>query len=75
MRPDVPMNELAQIVVDDFGGSPIAKHNMPCAVCRGAKAVLLMSEGRFLPCWSCHGEGWRTLRLPKWLRWLGRWLR
>jgi hypothetical protein len=60
--------KLAEIIVNDFGGSPFCEHNYPCPVCRCCKAVLDMNAGRFGPCWQCQREGWRTLRLPKWLR-------
>ena len=62
--------ELAQIKVDDFGGAPVAEHNMPCSVCRVEKAVLDLGTGRFEPCWKCQSQGWRTERFPKWVRWL-----
>ena len=66
--------KLAEIIVDDFGGAPAAEHNMPCAICRERKAVLLLDYGRFAPCWECQRRGWRTTRPPRWLRWLLDWL-
>lgn len=62
--------ELSPIVVNDFGGAPIAEHNMPCAVCGCCHAVLYLNTGVFLPCWKCQKHGWRTVQVPKWLRFL-----
>jgi hypothetical protein len=63
--------ELARIVVDDFGGAPIAEHNMPCAVCGREHAVLCLNNGTFEPCWNCQRAGWVLIdrkRLPWWRR-------
>lgn len=46
---------------------PAAEHNMPCCVCGKKHAVLYLSRGTFQPCWSCQEQGWRTVRLPRWL--------
>ena len=62
--------ELAEIKVDDFGGAPVAEHNMPCPVCRKNPAVLLLNDGTFNPCHECSEKGWVTVKMPKWLRWL-----
>lgn len=61
---------LAEITVDTFGGSPVAEHNMPCAVCRNKHAVLDMNTGKFQPCWGCQKSGWALVKRS----WLGRWL-
>ncbi len=63
--------ELAKIEVNDFGGAPVAEHNMPCAVCRVRHAVIELNAGRFSPCWPCQYNGWKTLnfyKLPLWKR-------
>ena len=52
------MIPLAKIIVNDFGGAPIAEHNFPCPVCRSAKAVLDLNTGIFHPCWDCRKKGW-----------------
>lgn len=39
--------ELAKIEVNDYGGAPVATHNMPCAVCRTKHAVIELNTGRF----------------------------
>ncbi len=54
--------ELAKIEVDTFGGSPVAEHNMPCAVCRERHAILDLNCGVMLPCWTCQREGFRTFK-------------
>lgn len=66
--------ELAHIVVNDFGGAPVAEHNMPCPVCGVNHAVLYLNAGIFYPCRQCAREGWTLLRLPRWLsrRWRNR---
>ena len=48
--------DLIQIKINDFGGSPVCEHNMPCAICHKSKAVLQMQEGIFYPCWECQKE-------------------
>lgn len=58
--------ELAEIEIDDFGGAPVAEHNMPCVVCGARKAVYELSCGRFQPCWGCQEKGWRTAKFPRW---------
>lgn len=65
---------MAEIVINDFFGAPFCEHNYPCCVCRTEKAVYLMGEGRFLPCWSCQRAGWRTARLPRWVWRLAEWV-
>lgn len=64
-----PINEhgLAKIWLRQHG--PIATHNMPCTTCSGRPAVYFTGSGQFDPCWTCQAEGWRTIRLPRWLRW------
>jgi len=57
---------MAEIVINDFGGAPYAKHNMPCAVCGKKKAVFEINYGRFQPCWECQDAGWRTVRFNGW---------
>lgn len=51
--------KLLEIKVFDYGGSPVATHNMPCAVCRTRHAVIMLSEGIFQPCWECQAKGWK----------------
>lgn len=63
-------SELAKITVNDFGGAPVAEHNMPCPVCGIKHAVLYLNAGIFYPCRQCERGGWTLLRLP---RWLSRW--
>jgi hypothetical protein len=53
--------ELARIEVNDFGGSPVAEHNMPCAVCGRRKAVIVLNTGIFEPCWTCQ-KTWELRR-------------
>lgn len=55
-----------------------ATHDVPCPVCMNEKALLTrdMTPGSrkphtFQPCDRCQQQGWRTIRLPKWLR---RWM-
>jgi hypothetical protein len=55
---------LAKIEINDFGGAPIAEHNMPCAVCGTNHAVLEIGFGRFSPCWECQKKGWELIRKP-----------
>lgn len=53
---------------------PAAEHDMPCAVCRQAPAVLDLSIGVFRPCWKCQ-ESWNMAHRPVLMpRWLWRWL-
>ena len=54
-------------VINDFGGAPVAEHDVICPVCVEHHAVLLLNEGRFLPCWNCQSKGWRTYQFPHWL--------
>lgn len=64
--------KLAEIKVNDFGGSPIAEHNMPCAVCRNSHAVIDLNTGIFHPCWPCQDRQWILVNiktLPFWVRW------
>lgn len=46
--------KLTEIIVNDFGGSPVAEHNMPCAVCWVNRAILTLNVGAFRPCWDCQ---------------------
>lgn len=62
--------ELAKIEINDFGGAPVAEHNMPCPVCSMKPAVLILNTGTFMPCRGCQEKGWRTLKT----NWLTRWL-
>jgi len=63
---------LAEIRVDDLGGAPVAKHNMPCPICLREHAVLFLNTGQFFPCWKCQKDGWRTVKLPKWVIWISK---
>ncbi len=61
--------EMIRPQVNTFGGSPVAVHNMPCAVCGSIKAVYHMSvndpkAGCFSPCWDCQSRGWMLIQ-PK----------
>jgi hypothetical protein len=60
--------EMVKPVVNDFGGAPIAEHNIPCAVCWTRPAVYNLSAqkplgGKFSPCWICQEEGWFLSRV------------
>ena len=59
--------KLLPIKVDDYGGAPVATHNMPCNVCRDKHAVINLSTGVFEPCWSCQSSGWVCVKFPMWL--------
>ena len=54
-------------VVNDFGGAPVAEHDVVCPICGQRHAVLLLNVGRFSPCWDCQRKGWRTYKFPLWL--------
>lgn len=66
----------AEIIINDFGGSPIAEHNMPCPICLKHKAVYDLSHGFFQPCWVCQNEvRWMTVKakgpIGKWfIKWI-----
>lgn len=67
--------KLAQIIVNDFDGAPVAEHNFPCAVCQDLPAVLHLPTGIFHPCRLCQSVGWRLFNPPRWLeRLISRWL-
>ena len=66
---DVSPLEVHKPVVHTDGG-PWAHHDQACPVCQENHAVLNLNTGRYNPCWACRREGWRTLKLPKWLKWL-----
>ena len=70
--------ELAKIEINDFGGAPVATHNMPCATCLKNHAVYVLSEGHFEPCWDCQRAGYFLMtptssRFQKWLRRFVKW--
>ena len=50
--------------VEDFGGAPVAVHDMPCAVRwqSGDPAVLDISTGVFHPGWKAQEQGWRLVK-------------
>lgn len=57
------MKELFKPTINDFGGSPIAEHDMPCSVCLKRPAVYQLSaqvpkSGCFDPCRECQESGW-----------------
>ncbi len=54
-------------IVNDFGGAPVAEHDVICPVCVEHPSVLFLNEGTFLPCWDCQRKGWRTYQFPIWL--------
>lgn len=45
-------------VVNDFGGAPIADHDVACPVCWINKAKLVLNTGVFQPCEECRIGGW-----------------
>lgn len=60
----------------DFMG--LGKHDIACPVCFDASAMLIrdVTPDRYRqtvqPCDACAEQGYRVLKLPKWLaRWLG----
>lgn len=60
---------LAEIEVNDFGGSPVAEHNYPCPVYwRSQKAVYHLNTGIFHPSHAAHEFGWRLIRADNWLQ-------
>jgi len=71
---DERVDKLAQIKFNNFGGSPMAEHNMPCANCVCHPAVIQMTSDKLLPtfqpCWKCQKEGWVTVRATGWRRFL-----
>lgn len=60
--------EIAKIEIRDHG--IIVEHNMPCAVCQTKKAVYLINNQTFMPCWECQDKGYRTIKLSKFKQWL-----
>ncbi len=57
------------IKVNDFGGAPMAEHDMPCPVCMDEKAVYLIGYAPyFQPCRKCESYGWVTVRATGWRR-------
>lgn len=46
-------------------GGPWAHHDMACAVCRVNHAIIDVGTGRFGPCDSCHGDGWRLVKVTR----------
>lgn len=64
------MSELAPLKIDHHG--PVATHNYRCPCCLARHAVLELDGGWFQPCWACQANGWRLLKLP---RWLARWVK
>lgn len=65
--------KLFKPTINTFAGSPVADHDMPCAVCRENHAVLNLNEGIFLPCWQCRAKGFRLRFQPR--RWWQFWRR
>lgn len=65
----LPELDLARIEVWHHDSLLFAVHNMPCAVCSTAKAVLRTDVGRFQPCWECRQSGWVTVKAG----WLALW--
>lgn len=68
--------ELAKIEINDLGGSPVATHNMPCAVCLKKHAVYHLDEGHFSPCWDCQRNGYDIVgpthsKVKAWFRRMG----
>jgi hypothetical protein len=61
----IEMNKMkiAKIVINDFGGSPVCEHNMPCTVCGIKHAVYDMSNGFALKAFTIRlGDDQRVLR-------------
>ena len=48
---------LAEIVVDDFSGSPVAEHNMPCAVCGNVTPSSTSTAACSTPAGTARGTG------------------
>jgi hypothetical protein len=60
--------ELFKPTINDYGGSPIAEHDMPCPICTNGYAVYNLSEnlpksGVFDPCSECEQKGWFISRV------------
>lgn len=67
--------KLLEVQINDYGGAPVADHNMPCAVCQTEPAMLDLNSGVFHPCWMCQRSDHDLVRwsvfCPRWLRsWL-----
>lgn len=60
MNPEIDA-ELAQVRLCVDG--PVAFHNMPCAVCHVRKAVYVLNDDIFKPCWKCQ-ETWELRHRP-----------
>lgn len=61
--------DVAKIKVVTDGG-PWVEHNMPCPICREKHAIMQLWDGNFLPCWSCQKDGYKTLKLSKFWRYV-----
>jgi hypothetical protein len=55
---EVYSHPIFDVYIEDEGGM-LPNHNMPCAVCYQAPAVLNCDSGTFEPCWKCQEEGWQ----------------
>jgi hypothetical protein len=71
---DERVEGIAEIRFCNFGGSPMAEHNMPCAECVKEPAVVQLTSNKsvptFQPCWACQTKGWVTVKATGWRRWL-----
>ena len=48
---------------------PSMEHNYLCAVCREKTAVIELWHGILQPCWDCQKQGYKLLKLGKFLKW------
>ncbi|MDO4263848.1 MAG: hypothetical protein Q4C67_06585 [Deinococcus sp.] len=67
-RPKVWTTDPKQAEVYDYGGAPVATHNLLCPKCDQRPAVYDLSGGVFEPCGSCAKPP-----LPRLLSLLRRW--
>lgn len=61
---------ILEIKINDFGGSPVCEHNMPCSVCHNLHAVYEMNTGIFQPCWPCQKK-FKLIKRKWWMDFFG----
>ena len=66
---DIP---LARVEVWHHESGLMATHNMPCAACSKAHAVLRTDKGVFGTCWGCRKKGYHLVKVNRFVAW---WLR